>query len=132
MCARVCVCVCVHACVRVRVCVCVRVRACVCVCACVRVCVCACVCACVCVCHRTIAYCQWVDNVEETRELLVVCGPFGDTLRWLLGSLNGSLVRREMYGHGIGRFTRDEVYALMEKDMRTLATLLGKGGGGTH
>ncbi|KAF0045023.1 hypothetical protein F2P81_001552 [Scophthalmus maximus] len=48
-----------------------------------------------------------------------------DTLKWLLSHLNGSVVRREMYGHGIGRFSREEVYALMEKDMRTLATLLG-------
>ncbi|XP_056458745.1 failed axon connections homolog [Gadus chalcogrammus] len=75
--------------------------------------------------HWTIAYCQWVDNVEQTRELLAMSGPLSDTLRWLLSALNGSVVRREMYGHGIGRFSQEEVYALMEKDMRTLDTLLG-------
>ncbi|CAF96446.1 unnamed protein product, partial [Tetraodon nigroviridis] len=74
---------------------------------------------------RTIAYCQWVDNLEETQQLLAVSGPMSDTLKWLLSHLNGGMVRREMYGHGIGRFSREEVYALMEKDMRTLATLLG-------
>lgn len=31
-----------------------------------------------------------------------------------------------MYCHGIGCFTKEEVYTLMEKDMRTLATLLGE------
>lgn len=75
---------------------------------------------------RTIAYCQWVDNLEETQKLLAMTGPMSDTLKWLLSHLNGSMVRREMYGHGIGRFSREEVYALMEKDMRTLATLLGR------
>lgn len=74
---------------------------------------------------RTIAYCQWVDNLEETQKLLAMSGPLSDTLKWLLSHLNGSMVRREMYGHGIGRFSKEEVYALMEKDMRTLATLLG-------
>lgn len=78
-----------------------------------------------CVPFRTIAYCQWVDNLEETQKLLAMSGPLSDTLKWLLSHLNGSIVRREMYGHGIGRFSKEEVYALMEKDMRTLATLLG-------
>lgn len=82
---------------------------------------------CVCVCPaRTLAYCQWVDNLEETQQLLAMTGPMSDTLKWLLSHLSGSMVRREMYGHGIGRFSREEVYALMEKDMRTLATLLGR------
>ncbi|XP_056300651.1 failed axon connections homolog isoform X2 [Pseudoliparis swirei] len=75
--------------------------------------------------YWTIAYCQWVDNLEETQKLLAMSGPLSGSLKWLLSRLNGSTVRREMYGHGIGRFSREEVYALMEKDMRTLATLLG-------
>lgn len=75
---------------------------------------------------RTIAYCQWVDNLEETQKLLAMSGPLSDTLKWILSHLNGSMVRREMYGHGIGRFSKEEVYTLMEKDMRTLATLLGR------
>lgn len=77
--------------------------------------------------HRTIAYCQWVDNLEETQKMLSVSGPLSDLLKWILSHLTGGIVKREMYGHGIGRFSTDEVYALMEKDMRTLATLLGEG-----
>uniref|UniRef100_A0A3B4BG25 Uncharacterized protein n=1 Tax=Periophthalmus magnuspinnatus TaxID=409849 RepID=A0A3B4BG25_9GOBI len=76
--------------------------------------------------EHTIAYCQWVDNLEETQKLLSMSGPLSDTLKWLLSHLNGSMVRREMYGHGIGRFSKEEVYSLMEKDLRTLATLLDK------
>ncbi|XP_068616486.1 failed axon connections homolog [Brachionichthys hirsutus] len=75
--------------------------------------------------YWTIAYCQWVDNLEETQKLLAMSGPLSDTLKWLQSHLNGGIVRREMYGHGIGRFSKEEVYSLMEKDMRTLATLLG-------
>lgn len=75
--------------------------------------------------YWTIAYCQWVDNLEETQKMLSVSGPLSDTLKWILSHLNGGIVKREMYGHGIGRFSKEEVYALMEKDMRTLATLLG-------
>ncbi|XP_066525503.1 failed axon connections homolog [Hoplias malabaricus] len=73
----------------------------------------------------TIAYCQWVDNVEETKNMLAVSGPLSELLKWILSHVTGSLVKKEMYGHGIGRFSKDEIYALMEKDMRTLATLLG-------
>ncbi|XP_037305764.2 failed axon connections homolog isoform X1 [Pungitius pungitius] len=75
--------------------------------------------------YWTIAYCQWVDNLEETQKMLPVSGPLSDLLKWILSQLTGGIVKREMYGHGIGRFSEDEVYALMEKDMRTLATLLG-------
>ncbi|XP_008300915.1 failed axon connections homolog [Stegastes partitus] len=78
--------------------------------------------------YWTVAYCQWVDNLEETQKMLSVSGPLSDLLRWILSHLTGGIVKREMYGHGIGRFSRDEVYALMEKDMRTLATLLGEDG----
>ncbi|KAM8832747.1 failed axon connections homolog [Spinachia spinachia] len=75
--------------------------------------------------YWTIAYCQWVDNLEETQKMLSVSGPLSDLLKWILSQLTGGIVQREMHGHGIGRFSGDEVYALMEKDMRTLATLLG-------
>lgn len=84
------------------------------------------ICVCVCVCFRTIAYCQWVDNLEETQKMLSVSGPLSDLLKWILSHLTGGIVKREMYGHGIGRFSQEEVYGLMEKDMRTLATLLGE------
>ncbi|XP_026120739.1 failed axon connections homolog [Carassius auratus] len=75
--------------------------------------------------YWTIAYCQWVDNVQETQRMLDLPGPFSDLLKWILCQLTGGIVKREMYCHGIGCFTKEEVYTLMEKDMRTLATLLG-------
>uniref|UniRef100_A0A1A7WPE5 Failed axon connections homolog n=1 Tax=Iconisemion striatum TaxID=60296 RepID=A0A1A7WPE5_9TELE len=75
--------------------------------------------------YWTIAYCQWVDNLEETQKMLSVSGPLSDLLKWILSHLTGGILKREMYGHGIGRFSTEEVYLLMEKDMRTLATLLG-------
>lgn len=52
-------------------------------------------------------------------------GPFSDLLKWIFCHLTKGIVKREMYGHGIGRFSEDEMYTLMEKDMRTLAGLLG-------
>ncbi|XP_061900742.1 failed axon connections homolog [Entelurus aequoreus] len=75
--------------------------------------------------YWTIAYCQWVDNLEETQKMLSVSGPLSELLKWILSHVTGGIVKREMYGHGMGRFSKEEVYALMEKDMRTLATLLG-------
>ncbi|XP_056604332.1 failed axon connections homolog [Triplophysa dalaica] len=75
--------------------------------------------------YWTIAYCQWVDNVEETQKMLATNGPLSDLLKWIVSQVTGGIVKREMYGHGIGRFSKEEVYTLMEKDMRTLATLLG-------
>lgn len=53
-------------------------------------------------------------------------GPFSDLLKWIFCHLTKGIVKREMYGHGIGRFSEEEMYTLMEKDMRTLAGLLGK------
>ncbi|XP_054618634.1 failed axon connections homolog [Dunckerocampus dactyliophorus] len=75
--------------------------------------------------YWTIAYCQWVDNLEETQKMLSVSGPLSELLKWILSHVTGGIVKREMYGHGMGRYSKEEVYALMEKDMRTLATLLG-------
>uniref|UniRef100_A0A8C2GQJ0 Failed axon connections homolog, metaxin like GST domain containing b n=1 Tax=Cyprinus carpio TaxID=7962 RepID=A0A8C2GQJ0_CYPCA len=75
--------------------------------------------------YWTIAYCQWVDNVQETQRMLDLPGPLSDLLKWILCQLTGGIVKREMYCHGIGCFTKEEVYTLMEKDIRTLATLLG-------
>ncbi|KAK1170403.1 hypothetical protein AOXY_G7242 [Acipenser oxyrinchus oxyrinchus] len=75
--------------------------------------------------YWTIAYCQWVDNLQETQKMLSLSGPLSDLLKWILSHLTRGIVKREMYGHGIGRFSKEEIYALMEKDMRTLATLLG-------
>ncbi|XP_023668820.1 failed axon connections homolog isoform X1 [Paramormyrops kingsleyae] len=75
--------------------------------------------------YWTMAYCQWVENLETTRKMLAVSGPLSPILKWILSQVNRGIVKREMYGHGIGRFSREEVYTLMEKDMRALATLLG-------
>lgn len=57
--------------------------------------------------------------------MLATNGPLSDLLKWIVSQVTGGIVKREMYGHGIGRFSKEEVYTLMEKDMRTLATLLG-------
>ncbi|KAH0622168.1 hypothetical protein JD844_024237 [Phrynosoma platyrhinos] len=74
---------------------------------------------------RTLAYCQWVDNLHETQKMLSLSGPFSDLLKWILCHITKGIVKREMYGHGIGRFSEEEIYTLMEKDMRSLAGLLG-------
>ncbi|XP_032999371.1 failed axon connections homolog [Lacerta agilis] len=75
--------------------------------------------------YWTLAYCQWVDNLHETQKMLSFTGPFSDLLKWILCHITKGIVRREMYGHGIGRFSEEEIYRLMEKDMRSLAGLLG-------
>lgn len=76
---------------------------------------------------RTLAYCQWVDNLNETRKMLSLSGggPFSNLLRWVVCHITKGIVKREMHGHGIGRFSEEEIYMLMEKDMRSLAGLLG-------
>lgn len=57
--------------------------------------------------------------------MISIPGPFSDLLKWILCHLTKGIVKREMYGQGIGRFSEDEIYKLMEKDMRSLAGLLG-------
>ncbi|XP_053565079.1 failed axon connections homolog [Bombina bombina] len=75
--------------------------------------------------YWTLAYCQWVDNLHETQKMLSINGPLSDLLKWILCHLTKGIVKREMYGQGIGRFSEEEIYTLMEKDMRSLAGLLG-------
>ncbi|KAK2114103.1 hypothetical protein P7K49_008369 [Saguinus oedipus] len=77
---------------------------------------------------QTLAYCQWVDNLNETRKMLSLSGggPFSNLLRWVVCHITKGIVKREMHGHGIGRFSEEEIYMLMEKDMRSLAGLLGR------
>ncbi|XP_029451245.1 failed axon connections homolog isoform X1 [Rhinatrema bivittatum] len=75
--------------------------------------------------YWTLAYCQWVENLQETQKMLSLTGPFSELLKWILCHLTKGIVKREMYGHGIGRFSEEEIYLLMEKDMRSLAGLLG-------
>ncbi|XP_023386718.1 failed axon connections homolog isoform X3 [Pteropus vampyrus] len=77
--------------------------------------------------YWTLAYCQWVDNLNETRKMLSLSGggPFSSLLRWVVCHITKGIVKREMHGHGIGRFSEEEIYMLMEKDMRSLAGLLG-------
>lgn len=77
--------------------------------------------------YWTLAYCQWVDNLHETRKMLSLSGggPFSNLLRWVVCHITKGIVKREMHGHGIGRFSEEEIYMLMEKDMRSLAGLLG-------
>ncbi|XP_018420423.1 PREDICTED: failed axon connections homolog [Nanorana parkeri] len=75
--------------------------------------------------YWTLAYCQWVDNLHETQKMISIPGPFSDLLKWILCHLTKGIVMREMYGQGIGRFSEEEIYKLMEKDMRSLAGLLG-------
>ncbi|NWU99429.1 FAXC protein, partial [Upupa epops] len=75
--------------------------------------------------YWTLAYCQWVENLHETQKMVSLFGPFSDLLKWIFCHLTKGIVKREMYGHGIGRFSEEEMYTLMEKDMRTLAGLLG-------
>ncbi|MEE6475890.1 hypothetical protein FKM82_010888 [Ascaphus truei] len=77
--------------------------------------------------YWTLAYCQWVDNLHETQKMLSIAGPLSDLLKWILCHLTKGIVKREMYGQGIGRFSEEEIYVLMEKDMRSLAGLLGNG-----
>ncbi|XP_067093922.1 failed axon connections homolog [Osmerus mordax] len=76
--------------------------------------------------YWTIAYCQWVEHQEHSQQLLPVCGPLSGVLRWVLGQLTSGVLQREMYGQGLGRLPREQIYLLMEKDLRTLADLLGE------
>uniref|UniRef100_V9KS32 Failed axon connections-like protein n=1 Tax=Callorhinchus milii TaxID=7868 RepID=V9KS32_CALMI len=75
--------------------------------------------------YWTLAYCQWIDNLQETQKMLSVSGPFSSFVKWILCHLTRGIVKREMYGQGIGRFSKDEIYMLMEKDMRSLSVILG-------
>uniref|UniRef100_A0A8C5QX78 Failed axon connections homolog, metaxin like GST domain containing n=1 Tax=Leptobrachium leishanense TaxID=445787 RepID=A0A8C5QX78_9ANUR len=75
--------------------------------------------------YWTLAYCQWVENLHETQKMITIPGPLSDLLKWILCHLTKGIVKREMYGQGIGRFSEEEIYRLMEKDMRSLAGLLG-------
>ncbi|KAG9333891.1 hypothetical protein JZ751_009410 [Albula glossodonta] len=73
----------------------------------------------------TIAYCQWVDNLEETQKMLDVSGPLSDLLKWILTHLTGGIVKREIVKTHSLEFSGDKKYMMGPKLSSVDATVFG-------
>ncbi|XP_062846286.1 failed axon connections homolog [Trichomycterus rosablanca] len=71
--------------------------------------------------HWTLLYCQWVERRDQTEQMMDKC----EWMRWTVCELNGGLLKNVMFLQGIGRFSTHLIHNLLEKDLRTLSTLLG-------
>ncbi|CAH1258703.1 FAXC [Branchiostoma lanceolatum] len=72
--------------------------------------------------YWTVAYCRWVDHVDQTRAEL----PYDGVLKFVVPWMMAGIILREMYAHGIGKNSREELYSIMEGDLKALSDLLGE------
>ncbi|XP_066289725.1 failed axon connections homolog [Branchiostoma lanceolatum] len=65
---------------------------------------------------------RWIDNFDTVHEVLEV-----SWIVKILGLLRPvrSTIRENMWAHGIGRHSRDEIEGIVEKDIKAVSTFLG-------
>ena len=71
---------------------------------------------------RTMVYHRWIDNPEYIKELF-----FPKVSKWkrdFIVSLVQRGAKRTLDGHGIGRHSKEEIYAIARKDLQTLSDYL--------
>ena len=72
--------------------------------------------------YWAITYSRFVEHPDLTREALFATVPW--PLRRIVFSIVRSGIVAEMRGHGIGRHTRDEIFAMGAADVEAIATRL--------
>jgi glutathione S-transferase len=72
--------------------------------------------------YWVIVYSRWMDNWDVTRAGLFAAMP--PVLRSLVPPIARRKVRSYLNAHGIGRHSRDEIYAMAARDIRAMATQL--------
>lgn len=75
--------------------------------------------------YWTVLYARWMEE-EHWRELRpIFFGSMPAPLRWFVPALARATLRKELWGHGIGRHRAEEIYALGCSDITALADSLG-------
>jgi glutathione S-transferase len=75
--------------------------------------------------YWALVHCRWLDDDNWQ---MVKRGLFGDLpvpLRWFIPALARQQIKKELWGHGMGRHSREEIHALGKRDITALADFLG-------
>ncbi|XP_032240508.2 failed axon connections homolog isoform X2 [Nematostella vectensis] len=73
--------------------------------------------------YWSLAYYRWVDNYQETKKYYSNLAPVYKDLR---PKLDQNKCIKCMQAHGIGKHTKEEIYAIAEEDLRAMSALLGE------
>jgi glutathione S-transferase len=72
--------------------------------------------------YWAIVYSRWIDNWPTVRAAFF--GALPPVVRTLVPLIAHRKVRSYLHGHGLGRHSRDEIYAMAARDIRAVATQL--------
>ena len=70
-------------------------------------------------------YARWVDDTGWPMTRAAFFGRMPAPLKWFVPHIARRSVRRELWGHGMGCHSRDEIYAIGKTDLTALAEFLG-------
>lgn len=70
-------------------------------------------------------YTRWIEDAGFAQTRDIFFGGMPPPLKQLVPHIARRAIRREMHGHGMGRHSREEIYAIGCQDIRALANLLG-------
>src|SRR5262245_27298358 len=69
-------------------------------------------------------YSRWMEEENWVQVKKAFFGPLPPLVRQILPAVIRKKVRRDLYGHGIGRHTREEIYEIGKKDLLALSDFL--------
>jgi glutathione S-transferase len=72
-----------------------------------------------------LVYSRWMDDSNWPKVKAAFFSDLPPIIRSIVSAVSRKSVRASLHGHGLGRHSRDEVYALGEKDIAALADHLG-------
>lgn len=75
--------------------------------------------------YWTVLYARWMEEENWRRLRPVFFGSMPAPLRWFAPGLVRAALRRQLWGHGIGRHRPEEIHALGCSDISALADYLG-------
>jgi glutathione S-transferase len=75
--------------------------------------------------YMVLVYSRWIEPGNWAKLRQIFFGAMPMPLRFLVPRAARKRVRRNLHGHGIGRHSREEIYALGASDLAAISTVLG-------
>jgi glutathione S-transferase len=75
--------------------------------------------------YWTVVYARWIEDAGFAKTREVFFGDMPAIARSIVPHLARRAIRRELHGHGMGRHSREEIYAIGRRDIAALAHVLG-------
>ncbi len=75
--------------------------------------------------YWAVLYFRWFEEAGWALTRAAFFDRMKPPLRWIVPMVARRLVRKELYGHGMGRHTREEIVAIGMKDLTAAADFLG-------